>query len=87
MALAAKYAFLAGLKEKLNRLRPLPPEVVKNLRDDMVLRYTYHSNAIAGNTLTLYETKVVLEDGRTIGGKNLREHLEAVNPRSAIKFL
>jgi Fic family protein len=48
--------------------------------------WTYHSNAIEGNTLTLQETKVVLE-GITIGGRSLREHLEAINHREAIRFL
>ena len=85
--LAAKYATLSLLKEDLDKFRPLPPEVIKNLHDDMVLRYTYNSNAIEGNTLTLQETKVVLEDGLTIGGKSMREHLEAINHREAIEFL
>lgn len=85
--LAAKYATLSLLKEDLDALRPLPPEAVKSLHDDMVLRYTYNSNAIEGNTLTLMETKVVLEDGLTIGGKSMREHLEAINHREAIALL
>ncbi len=62
------FATLDTLKSKLDAHRPLAPELVRNLREDMVLRYTYHSNAIEGNTLTLMETKVVLEDGVTIGG-------------------
>ena len=49
------------LKSRLNSLRPLPPEVVQNLYEDLVLRWTYNSNAIEGNTLTLKETKVALE--------------------------
>ena len=85
--LAEHYSRLDMLKTRLDSLRPLPPEAVKNLRDDMVLRYTYHSNAIEGNTLTLQETKVVLEDGLTIGGRSMHEHLEAVNHREAIVFL
>jgi Fic family protein len=78
---------LDALKARLDRHRPLPPDMVANLRADMVLRYTFHSNAIEGNTLTLMETKVVLEDGVTIGGKSMREHLEAINHREAIGFL
>ncbi len=85
--LAALYARLSLLQEDLDALRPLPPEAVKRLHDDMVVRYTYHSNAIEGNTLTLMETKVVLEDGLTIGGKSVREHLEVINHREAIEFL
>lgn len=75
------------LKQRLDKLRPLDPYVVKNLQDDLILRWTYHSNAIEGNTLTLLETKVVLEDGITIGGKSLREHFEAVNHREAIHYV
>jgi Fic family protein len=74
------------LKATLDAHRPLPEAVVKNLHDDLVLRWTYNSNAIEGNTLTLMETKVVLE-GITIGGKSLREHFEAINHRDAILFV
>ena len=77
---------LDHLKSRLDALRPLPVSVVRNLHEDLVVRWTYHSNAIEGNTLTLQETKVVLE-GITIGGRSLREHLEAINHREAILFL
>ena len=75
-----------SLKNKLDAQRPLPPSVVKNLQEDLILRWTYHSNAIEGNTLTLLETKVVLE-GITVGGKALREHFEAINHRNAIYYV
>ena len=65
------YEHLDALKQKLDAFRPLPPEVVRNLHADLVLRWTYHSNAIEGNSLTLKETKVVLE-GITVGGKSMR---------------
>lgn len=74
------------LKEKLDSYRPLPPEIVSNLHEDLVLRWTYNSNAIEGNTLTLKETKVALE-GITVGGKTMREHFEAINHRDAIAFV
>jgi Fic family protein len=77
---------LDHLKSRLDALRPLPESVARNLHEDLVVRWTYHSNAIEGNTLTLQETKVVLE-GITIGGKSIREHLEAINHREAIRFL
>jgi Fic family protein len=51
-----------------------------------MLEWTYHSNAIEGNTLTLRETKVVLE-GITVGGKSLRQHFEATNHRDAILYV
>jgi Fic family protein len=75
------------LKAKLDALRPLPPATLRSLYDDLVLRWTYHSNAIEGNTLTLMETKLVLQDGLTIGGKRLREHFEAINHRDAIDYV
>lgn len=58
----------------------------QNLDDDFKVEYTYNSNAIEGNTLTLIETKVVLE-GLTIGGKTLREHFEIINHAEAIDFI
>ncbi len=73
-------------KAKLDAYRPLPAEVVKNLHEDLILRWTYNSNAIEGNTLTLKETRVVLE-GVTIGGKTIREHFEVINHREAIFFV
>ena len=75
-----------NLKKKLDSYRPLPKEVVKNLHEEMVLKWTYNSNAIEGNTLTLKETKVALE-GITIGGKTLKEHFEVINHREAILFV
>ncbi len=77
---------LDNLKNRLNSYRPLDPIVVKNLREDLIVKWTYNSNAIEGNTLTLNETKVVLE-GITIGGKSLREHFEAINHKEAILFV
>ncbi|MFC4769536.1 Fic family protein [Effusibacillus consociatus] len=70
-------------KELLDLKRPLPEAVVKNLRERLLVEWTYHSNAIEGNTLTLSETKVVLE-GITVGGKSLREHFEVINHAEAI---
>ncbi|MBL0731788.1 MAG: Fic family protein [Desulfosarcina sp.] len=80
------YNKLDRLKQKLDSYRPLPREIVKNLHEDLVLRWTYNSNAIEGNTLTLKETKVALE-GITIGGKTMQEHFEAINHREAILFV
>jgi Fic family protein len=77
---------LDALKEKLDGFRPLSSEVLSNLHEDLVLQWTYNSNAIEGNTLTLKETKVALE-GITVGGKTLREHFEAVNHKEAILFV
>jgi Fic family protein len=67
--------------------QPMPPELWEQIRADWEITHTYHSNAIEGNTLTLHETKAVLLDGITIGGKPLREHLEAVNHREAMRLM
>ena len=80
------FEIIDDLKAKLDQHRPLSPMIVKNLHEDLILRWTYHSNAIEGNTLTLLETKVVLE-GITVGGKALREHFEAINHRDAILYV
>ena len=77
---------LDRLKSKLDSFRPLPRAILQNLHEVLVLQWTYHSNAIEGNTLTLKETKVALE-GVTIGGKTLREHFEVINHRDAIVFV
>ena len=73
-------------KKLLDSKRPFPEHTLKSLQEDLFLRWTYNSNAIEGNTLTLIETKVVLE-GITVGGKSVREHLEATNHQDAIYFL
>ncbi len=74
------------LESQLDALRPLPEHTVRTLHEQQVLEWTYHSNAIEGNTLSLKETKVVLE-GITIGGKSLNEHFEAINHLEAINYV
>jgi Fic/DOC family len=76
-----------ALKVRLDRLRPLAPDLVDNLREVYNIRLTYHSNAIEGNTLTQSETQIVIEKGITIGGKPLKDHLEAINHVEAIDFI
>lgn len=73
-------------KARLDAVRPMPAHTLASLREKLMLEWTYHSNAIEGNTLTLRETKVVLE-GITVGGKSLREHFEATNHRDAILYV
>ena len=55
------------------------------ITEALEIEYTYDSNRIEGNTLTLMETKVLLEDGITIGGKRLREIYETVNHQKAYR--
>ncbi len=71
-------------KARLDRLRPFPPAALERLHEQMVIEWTYNSNAIEGSSLTLKETALVLQEGLTISGKPLREHLEAVNHKEAI---
>ncbi len=78
---------LDRLKARLDVLRPLDLDLLENLRDVYTVRLTYNSNALEGNTLTESETQIVIEKGITIGGKPLRDHLEAINHAEAIAFI
>lgn len=71
----------------IRKQRPLSPSVLKRLREQLNIEWTYNSNAIEGSTMTLRETRMVLEEGVTIGGKPLREHLEIINHKEAIEFV
>ena len=57
------------------------------MHDEFRVLHTYHSNAIEGNSLTLKETRLVVEEGLTIGGRSLREHLEATNNAKALEWV
>lgn len=72
---------------KLNKLRPLSATQVQKLREQMEIEMTYNSNAIEGNSLTLRETWLVLNEGMTIKGKPLKDHLEAKDHKEALDFL
>ena len=74
------------LKKELDSKRPIPKETLRSLEESINLEWTYNSNGIEGNTLTLRETQVVLE-GITVGGKSIKEHLEAINHEKAILYL
>lgn len=75
-----------NLKKELDSKRPISKETLKSLKESINLEWTYNSNGIEGNTLTLRETQVVLE-GITVGGKTITEHLEAINHEKAILYL
>lgn len=74
------------LKKELDSKRPIPKETLRSLEESFNLEWTYNSNGIEGNTLTLRETQIVLE-GITVGGKSIKEHLEAINHEKAILYL
>ena len=73
-------------KRELSTKRPLTRGEVERLRDEFLVEYTYNSNAIEGNTLTLQETAMVLE-GITIDQKPLKDHLEAIGHRDAFRYV
>jgi Fic family protein len=72
---------------RLNSLRPLPYAAVRKLKDQFGIEMTYNSNAIEGNSLTLKETFLVINEGITIKGKPLKDHLEAKSHIEALEFL
>lgn len=74
-------------KAKIDAYRPLSEDVLSQIQDYYKIGLTYSSNALEGNTLDLVETKVVLEDGLTIGGKPIKDHLEALGHAEAYKEL
>ena len=76
-----------ALKEQLSILSPLPEEALRKIQDALDIEYTYESNRIEGNTLTLQETALVVNEGVTISGKSMREHLEAINHTEAISYI
>ncbi len=81
------YDPLTKKKELLDSYRPMPQELVHNLDNWFKIELTYTSNAIEGNTLTRHETAVVIEKGLTVGGKSLKEHLEASNHAKALDYI
>lgn len=78
---------IEGKKKKLDQVRPLPQSALHKIREALSVEWTYNSNAIEGNTLSLRETQMILEEGVTISGKSLREHFEAKNHDTALKHL
>lgn len=74
-------------KQTLDAKRPIPGYALQKIKESITLEWTYNSNSIEGNTLSLNETKLILEDGITIKGKSLREHFEAVNHQEAIELI
>ncbi|TDG35081.1 Fic family protein [Pedobacter changchengzhani] len=74
-------------KARLDEARPLPNSAIHRIKQDLTIEWTYNSNSIEGNTLSLKETQMVLQDGMTVKGKSLREHFEVYNHEKAIDYL
>jgi len=74
-------------KRRLDRHRPLSPPTLSRLRKEFMVEYTFDSNAIEGSTLTLHETRMVIEEGLTVNGRPLRDVLAARNHPEAIEYV
>lgn len=78
---------LDELAAQLRGMRPLHDTELKRLRDEFIVEHTYDSNAIEGNTLTLRETALILQEGLTIAEKPIKDHLEAIGYRDAFEYI
>ncbi len=74
-------------KQHLQSSRPLPAIALNKIRESLSIEWTYNSNSIEGNTMSLRETQMVLQEGITVKGKSLREHFETHNHDKAIDYL
>lgn len=86
-----KFVYFVRMDDKLQQIDTLLGELNQyranenyRITEALEIEYTYDSNRIEGNTLTLHETDMVVNKGITIAGKGLREHLEAINHKEAI---
>jgi len=83
-SLKEKLDLIDSLKSKLDKLREFDSY---RIAQALELEYTFESNRIEGNTLTLKETDLVINEGLTVSGKSMREHLEAINHQEAIEYV
>lgn len=81
------FSKLDNLAATVKAMRPLNETELKRLRDEFVIENTYDSNAIEGNTLTLRETALILQEGITIAEKPIKDHLEAIGHRDAFEYV
>ncbi len=72
-----------GKKDDVWHLRPVTEGEALRLQEEFLIEYTYHSNALEGNTLTLFETSMIVKEGITIGDKSLKDHLEVIGHKEA----
>jgi Fic family protein len=85
--IALKLQKIDVFKEEISHYKSIDNNLLNKLKDFYRVSSVYSTNAIEGNTLTESETKVIIEDGITIGGKTVREHLEAINSAKAYDFI
>jgi len=85
--MASTFERIFNKKEKLQNSRPLSVLALNKIKEAINVEWTYNSNSIEGNSLTLRETQMILQEGVTVKGKPLREHFEAHNHDKAIDYL
>ena len=81
------FNYLDELANELKSKRPLNPTELKKIHENFVIENTYHSNAIEGNTLTLRETAMILQDGITIAEKPIKDHLDLIGYKDAFEYI
>jgi len=84
---ANKIKEVDGLQREINLYRPLKKEIFNELKEYFRIGLTYTSNCLEGNSITETETKIIIEDGITIGGKSLKEHYEVVGHSQAYDLM
>ncbi|PIP07070.1 MAG: cell filamentation protein Fic [Syntrophobacteraceae bacterium CG23_combo_of_CG06-09_8_20_14_all_50_8] len=84
---ANRFQKIDALKSRIDKHRPFDSHLLKQFKEYFRIGLTYASNALEGNSLTETETKIVIEDGITIGGKPLRDHYEAIGHSEAYDLL
>ncbi|MDR3599332.1 MAG: Fic family protein [Desulfosporosinus sp.] len=83
----AAFNRIEELFRELNSYRPLKVGELLRLSEEFLINFTYNSNAIEGNTLTLQETALIIKEGITIDKKPLKDHLEAVGHKEAYLYV
>ncbi|MGP1411958.1 MAG: Fic family protein [Peptoanaerobacter stomatis] len=78
---------IKSMKNELKSLRPLNEDEIQRLKKDFIIENTYNSNAIEGNTITLNETTFIINEGITIGGKSINEHLDIIGHKEAFEYI
>lgn len=81
------FKVLDELSQTIKSKRPLTQTELKKLRDNFMIENTYHSNAIEGNTLTLRETAMILQEGITIAEKPIKDHLDLIGYKDAFEYV
>jgi Fic family protein len=85
--LSSTFKRLQEKRDLLQNSRPLPDIALQKIKEALSVEWTYNSNSIEGNSMTLRETYIILNDGMTVKGKPLREHFEVNNHHKALQFL